>query len=410
MAPGSRKGRKTRRRASLGRLLVYVSASALTAGVAVFLYMVWSMTSLTPPPYEEIHPIPSELNDQITRINAAVYESVYRERIPERDVLFLSVEPRQERGNEWEFTEILIRFSDPGRIRDFEKSISGNFASLGKEVQHRNVRAAGGDSIIDLFVLGYFTHRIRLAGAERQRSAKSAGSVLVSIIIDDVGYDLKLARSFMDLGVPLALSVISTAPHASVISRMAREKGCELMLHLPMEPKNYPRVNPGPGAILAKMNDETILATMEEHVKRVPGIRGVNNHMGSRLTELEGKLAVVFNDLKRRNLFYVDSRTTPRSVAVSLGRKTGVAVGTRGIFLDNHLSESAMKFQVERLLGIAGNTGGVIAIGHPHKETLKCLKDSLERIKKMGEIVPVSEFLLRRGGEQNKPGSDAILP
>jgi len=379
-------------------------------GVAVLLYTIWSMTSFTPPPYEEIHPIHSELNDQITRINVAVYESVYRERIPERDVLFLSVEPRQEKGNEWEFTEILIRFTDPGRIRDFEKHISSDFASLGKEVQHRNVKAAGGDSIIDLFVLGRFTHRIRLAGAEKQRTAKSASAPLVAIIIDDVGYDLKMARSFMDLGVPLTLSVISTAPYASAISKMAGEKGCELILHLPMEPKNFPRVNPGPGAILAKMNDETILATIEEHVKRVPGIRGVNNHMGSRLTELEEKMAVVFNDLKRRNLFYIDSRTTHRSVAVSLAGKTGVAVGTRGIFLDNHLSESAIKFQMERLAGIAGNRGGVIAIGHPHKETLKCLKDSLEKIQKSGRIVPVSEFLLRNGGEPKKVGSDAVLP
>jgi len=235
-------------------------------------------------------------------------------------------------------------------------------------------------------------------------------SPLIAIIIDDVGYDLKMARAFMELGVPLTLSVISTAPHAAAISRMAKEKGCELILHLPMEPKNYPQVNPGPGAILAEMKEETVAATIEGHVKRVPGIRGVNNHMGSRLTELEGKMAVVFSDLKRRNLFYVDSRTTPRSVAVSVARKTGVLVGTRGIFLDNHLSERAMKFQIERLVGMARNTGGAIAIGHPHRETLDCLRSSLERISKYGKIVPVSEYLLQTGGELHKGSSDGLLP
>ena len=410
MAPGRRKGRKSRRRASLARLLVYVSALVLVTGVAIFAYIAWSITSFSPPLYEEVHPIPSELNEQITRIDLAVYESVYRERIPEKDVLFLSVEPRHERGNEWEFTELLIRFSDPGRIRGFESLISGAFATLGEKIQHRNVRAAGADSVIDLFVLGCFTHRIRLAGAQKQRTAKSGRLPLVAIIIDDVGYDLKMARSFMDLGVPLTLSVISTAPHAAAISRLAKQKGCELILHLPMEPRNYPQVNPGPGAILSEMKDEAILATIEGHIQRVPGIRGVNNHMGSRLTELEEKMAVVFSDLKRRNLFYIDSRTTPRSVAVSLAKKTGVLVGTRGIFLDNHLSERAMKFQIERLVGMARNTGGAIAIGHPHRVTLNCLRDSLERIRESIKIVPVSEFLLQTGGESHKGSSDGLLP
>jgi hypothetical protein len=410
MASGSRKGRKSRRRASLGRLLVYVSALVLVTGVAILFYLAWSVPAVSPPVYRVIHPIPSELNDQITRIDLAVYESLYKEGISAKDVLFLSVEPRHERGNEWEFTEIRIRFSEPGRIRNFERSISNDLSAIGNQVQQRNVRASGGDSVIDLFVLGCFTHRIRLGGAEHQRMAKAVRPPLIAIIIDDVGYDLKMARAFMELGVPLTLSVISTAPHAAAISKMAKEKGCELILHLPMEPKNYPKVNPGPGAILAEMDDETIIATIEGHVKRVSGIRGVNNHMGSRLTELEEKMAVVFNDLKRRNLFYVDSRTTSQSVALSVAKKTGVLVGTRGIFLDNHLSERAMKFQIERLIAMAGNTGGVIAIGHPHRETLNGLKDSLEKIKKSGKIVPVSEFLLQTQGELHKGASDALLP
>jgi polysaccharide deacetylase 2 family uncharacterized protein YibQ len=69
-----------------------------------------------------------------------------------------------------------------------------------------------------------------------------------------------------------------------------------------------------------------------------------------------------------------------------------------------------MKFQIERLIAMAGNTGGVIAIGHPHRETLNGLKDSLEKIKKSGKIVPVSEFLLQTQGELHKGASDALLP
>lgn len=364
--------------------------------MGVLAYFAWSLNAANPPVYEEVHPVPSELMGQITRINLAVYESLYREKVPATDVLFLSVEPRQEKGMAWEFTEILVKIPEAGRIGDLETVIVKDLSVIGEKILSRCTRDSGGDSLIDLFTLGFFTHRIRLENTEKQRTTKIENLPMIAIIIDDMGYDLGIARAFLEMEIPFTFSIISTAPHAVAIAREAKKRGCELILHLPMEPKNYPQVNPGPGAILADMNDEAIAGALELHLQRVPGIRGVNNHMGSRFTEIEEKMAAVFHELKRRNLFYIDSRTTHRSVAVTLGEKMGVAVATRGIFLDNHLSPAAMKFQTERLLGLARSTGSAIAIGHPHKQTLKSLKDSLERIRKESEIVPVSEILMRQ--------------
>jgi polysaccharide deacetylase 2 family uncharacterized protein YibQ len=368
----------------------------LIAGGVVIAYFIWSLTDSDPPVYEETRPAPSELNNQVTRINLAVYDSLYRENIPEKNILFLVVEPRQERGRTWEFTEVLVRVPETARATDLEKVLSNSLSALGHEIQHRNVRAGGGDLLIDLFALGHFTHRIRIAEEERERPAKRESLLpVVAIIIDDLGYDLRMARSFIQMGIPLTLSVIPTAPHAVAVSKMARERGCELILHLPMEPKNYPQVNPGPGAILAGMKEEEIVSTIEGHMKKIPGVRGVNNHMGSRFTEFEEGMSVVFRELKKRKLFYVDSRTTEGSVASALGKKMGVPVGTRSIFLDHQLSETALKVQMERLMGMARSSGGAIAIAHPHRETLQCLQASLERLKQDAKIVPVSEYIQR---------------
>lgn len=404
----ARKGQKSRRRTSLGRLLVCVSALVSIAGAGVLAYFGWSVKASSPPAYEETHPVPSELNRQIGRINLAVYECLYREEIPEKDILFLSVEPRQERGRRWEFTEILVRLPQAARVRDLERVLSGGLSVLGHEIQHRSVRSEGGGSVLDLFAQGHFTHRIRLAGGEGQRAAKTESLPLIAIIIDDLGYDLRMARSFIALEPPLTLSVIPTAPHAAVVSREARERGRELMLHLPMEPKNYPQVNPGPGAILVDMKGEAVAATLQSHLKRVPGVRGVNNHMGSRFTELEEGMAIVFRELKKRNLFYVDSKTTEGSVASALGRKSGVAVGARSIFLDNLLSPTAMKIQTERLTGMARSAGTAIAIGHPHRETLDYLRSSLDRIQQSARIVPVSEILHHSGAARPETNETSV--
>ena len=131
---------------------------------------------------------------------------------------------------------------------------------------------------------------------------------------------------------------------------------------------------------------------VDDHLRSIPGVRGVNNHMGSRFTELEDEMAVVMSELKRRHLFYLDSKTSGQSVALRLAKRMGVPATSRSVFLDNDLSPKSIKFQIERLLGIARNTGYAIGICHPHKETLRCLQDSLQRLKSNARIVPASDL------------------
>jgi len=221
-------------------------------------------------------------------------------------------------------------------------------------------------------------------------SPHQEASPKVAIIIDDLGYDTSLAEGFMRLDLPLTLSILPFAPSTRSIARRAKEEGREVMLHLPMEPRSYPRINPGDGVLLVSMERAAILEVLERDLGEMPFVEGVNNHMGSRFTENREQMMVVLGELKRRGLYFVDSKTSRMSVAFDLARQMGIRTACRDIFLDNDLSEGALKIQMERLLTVARHKGHAIGIGHPHKETLWFLRKFQVGLQKEVEVVPVS--------------------
>jgi hypothetical protein len=226
-----------------------------------------------------------------------------------------------------------------------------------------------------------------------QTGEGSEGSPNVAIIVDDVGFDVDLARAFLDLKPPLTFSVLSGAPHALTIAREALGKGAEVLLHLPMEPKESNGEGPGPGALLANMGEEEFVKTLNGHLNRIPGVKGVNNHMGSLLTEREDKMVLLFRELKKRHLFFVDSRTTPLTMATKVGADMKVPVASRSVFLDHERSQEGMKVQWERLLVKAREQGYAVAIVHPHRETLAFLKEHLRELISEARLVRVSDIV-----------------
>ncbi|MBW2103376.1 MAG: divergent polysaccharide deacetylase family protein [Deltaproteobacteria bacterium] len=197
----------------------------------------------------------------------------------------------------------------------------------------------------------------------------------------------------MELNLPLALSILPRAPFTREVAQEAVRRGIPLMLHLPMEPRNYPETRPGPGALLLCMSREEILKVVDEDLARVPGAVGVNNHMGSLFTEDREKMGIVLGELKRRNLFFVDSRTTKRSVAYTLAKEMGLPALQRQVFLDNRASKSEVRIQLDRLRSIAGRSGRALGIGHPHKETLETLEEDAAWLQKAAQVVPVEALL-----------------
>ncbi len=163
----------------------------------------------------------------------------------------------------------------------------------------------------------------------------------IAIIIDDIGYDAQIAEKFIGLNAAITLSILPHSPHQREIVRMAREKGLDLMLHLPMEPLEYPAVNPGPGALMSAMTPDALIRQLNDDLDAVPYIKGVNNHMGSRLTASSDQMNQILSSIKKRDLFFIDSRTTTEQPGALIRpavsgalcrtrRVSGQCPGTRG--------------------------------------------------------------------------------
>ncbi|MEJ5358422.1 MAG: divergent polysaccharide deacetylase family protein, partial [Desulfobacterales bacterium] len=214
----------------------------------------------------------------------------------------------------------------------------------------------------------------------------------VALIIDDIGYDRPLAEKLIALEAPLTFSVLPHSPHQKALARLAHERGREVLLHLPMEPLEYPAIQPGPGALLSSMTPDQLLEEVERNLQAVPYVRGVNNHMGSRLTADPDRMNQVFSVLRRHGLFFVDSRTTEESACSSAARLFQVPFARRDVFLDHRPEPEFIRRQMAALVRQARRQGEAIAIAHPHPATYEVLREELPRLKAEIEFVPASRL------------------
>ena len=385
MAP---KKKKQKRRAKKFKILLLACGCTLAGALTVALLIIAVPQSHGPalPPYEESHGNHSILQKRIGDIERAIYGCLYQGGVPEQGIYFSVVESRDGQGNPYDRTEILIELPEEGSIRNLARQIIRALEDLSPAVTCRREETASGEILCHVVAEGLYTHRIRIRSKKPDRE-RQLRVPRIAIIIDDLGYDLKIVHHLLALDLPLTLSILPLAPQTQAIAREGQKRGLELMLHLPMEPKNFPLFNPGPGALLAGMEDEEILGLIASDLKQVPGARGVNNHMGSYFTERRDKMAVVLRELKRRHLYYIDSRTSKKTVAFTLAREMGVPTANRNVFLDNDLSPKAMKFQMQRLMGLARASGGAIGIGHPHPKTIEMLKAYVPSIRREFQVV-----------------------
>ncbi|MGD9017591.1 MAG: divergent polysaccharide deacetylase family protein [Desulfobacterales bacterium] len=215
----------------------------------------------------------------------------------------------------------------------------------------------------------------------------------VAIIIDDIGYDQGLAEAFMALHVPLTFSVLPESPFLVPITRQLKKKGYEIMLHLPMEPNEYPDVDPGPGALLSQMPPDELIARLNRHLDRLPGIKGVNNHMGSRLTADSSKIYQVFTVLKKRGLYFVDSRSTAETVAMPSARLFQLPFAERDVFLDHLQEADFIRKQFKELAAAAEKQGEAVGIAHPHALTIAVFKSEIPKLQQRVRLVPASEVV-----------------
>jgi uncharacterized protein len=211
---------------------------------------------------------------------------------------------------------------------------------------------------------------------------------LVAIIIDDLGYDKKLAIKLSNLDAVLTFSILPYSPFQKSIARLSRDKGFGTMLHLPMEPVEYPNVDPGPGTLLTSMTPDQLTHQLEKDLDAVPFIKGVNNHMGSKMTAESSQMYQIFSILKKKGLYFVDSRTTVDTLCKPSARLFQIPFAQRDVFLDHRLEVKFIRKQLKELVRIAQRNGYAVGIGHPHSLTYQVLQEMLPDLQKKVRLVP----------------------
>ncbi len=227
------------------------------------------------------------------------------------------------------------------------------------------------------------------------------GQPTIAIILDDVGQDdVDKLAPVLDLKYPITFAVIPFLPYSKTNAEYLHRNRYEVMLHMPMEPDNYPKNNPGEGAIFTHFTEDEIRHALTNAIRDVPFITGANNHMGSKVTSSRALMAPVLDELKKRNLYYVDSRTNSKTIAHKLALEMGLDTARRDVFLDAEVSYDFVVKQLAQTCKVADKTGSAIAIGHPHASTLKALADELPKLNAQGyRFVFASAVIESRSGQ-----------
>jgi uncharacterized protein len=215
----------------------------------------------------------------------------------------------------------------------------------------------------------------------------------IAIIIDDIGYDKTIAKKFLALNAVLTFSILPYSPYEKSIARTVHSKGYDVMLHLPMEPDEYPSINPGPGVLLTSMTPDQLIDQLNEDLDAFPFITGVNNHMGSKMTTVSPQLNQIFSVLKGKGLFFIDSRTTPDTLCKPTAQLFKVPFAQKDVFIDHKPEPEFIRKQIHRLILIADSHGEAIGIAHPHPETFDILREMLPELEKKAELVRASDIV-----------------
>ncbi len=258
----------------------------------------------------------------------------------------------------------------------------------------------GGGLTLDAGSRKHTTHHIQIvraqaaAGEARREEPRAAGRQgRIALVIDDFGYTTDdLAEKFMEMEIPLTISVIPSLRHSRDVVGMAAGKGKQAILHLPMEAESFTsEVAP----VLTSMSDAEIASLVEKYLDETPGVTGVNNHLGSIATQDARVMKAVLGVLERHKLFFLDSLTSNKSIAYNTAKSLGVPAARNDLFIDADTEDRGdIETRLDRLVALARARGYAIGIGHPRPWTYDAIRAWRERVENSGvELVFLSQLV-----------------
>ena len=217
----------------------------------------------------------------------------------------------------------------------------------------------------------------------------------IAVVIDDLGLNRRGTAALNRLRAPLTLAFLPYATDLDEQTRAARAAGHELLVHVPMEPGSDDW--PGPNALTSQLGPAELVSRLRSQLRSFRGFVGVNNHMGSLLTADPERMAILMAELRQRDLLFLDSRTTPKSVAAREAEQNHVPFAERDVFIDNDLELESVLRALAHAEDIARRRGHAVAMGHPHDVTIEALKSWLPTLDARGiALVPISAVVARQ--------------
>lgn len=217
---------------------------------------------------------------------------------------------------------------------------------------------------------------------------------LLAVVLDDFGYSKRNLDKIKELDVPITLAVLPNIYYSSAASSLS-SSNIEIVLHLPMEPESL-ESSIEENTLMSGMTEERVRKIIDSDLKSVKNAKGISNHMGSKGTRDERIVSVVMDEAKKRDMYFLDSMTTPGSVCRKIAQKKGVPYAKRDIFIDNVLEEEKIKKELNKASNIALEKGKAVAIGHDRLETVQALKEEVPLLREKGiKFVKLSEVIKR---------------
>lgn len=214
----------------------------------------------------------------------------------------------------------------------------------------------------------------------------------IAIVIDDWGYNLDNLVLLSQIRYPLTASILPNIAYSKTVALELHKNGSQIILHLPLEPHEKFRLEQN--TILVSMDEATIRNIIQKDLANVPYALGVSNHMGSKATEDLRTTRIVFKELKRRKLYFLDSVVSSKSVASGVARQEHISFAKRDVFLDNEEEPEYIKRQIYKLKTKAEAYGRAIGIGHDRRITLEVLREVMPQLEKEGfKFVFVSDLV-----------------
>jgi polysaccharide deacetylase 2 family uncharacterized protein YibQ len=212
------------------------------------------------------------------------------------------------------------------------------------------------------------------------------------VVMDDLGNNFGRDRQVLELPGQVTLALLPFAPHSARMALLADEFGKEVILHQPMQSQREHRRDEH-GNLRLDMSDAEFEDTLTQSLAAIPNIVGINNHTGSLLTEHHKPMTRVMQALQQSGLFFLDSRTTPNTVATDVANEMGVPALSRDVFLDNHRDPESIHIQFERAIRIARKSGHAILIAHPYPESFDYLYEALYNLPSDVQLTSLSNVM-----------------